>query len=339
MTTSSFVVVLFRLLAIVVIILLVTNGICCDAFQIIKERYHQRPLQQYHHYYGTRKIQNDIIHRNENIITKLYFSRSTTTATTGQPHDNTNNDPAEIEYRQRLKEAQIALEKVEIAKQKLLTKQSTATALSDVKGVKLSQQQQQLKLDDDDDDDLVFEDLANAKEIPGANAKISYTDANTLEIVLPPKKAGLSTLMTGAFALAWFSAITPATFAARSVAGALFMTPFWLAGGVVAKSGIVDPLVKQTLSLGRYSFSVTKEVANQTIQKIERPTSKITGAAVKIESIVNDVPRYEIQLFVEDEVYSFGLWNGYDELEEAEALLDVINQQLERIRREGRLEI
>ena len=143
--------------------------------------------------------------------------------------------------------------------------------------------------------------------------------------------------MTGAFSVAWFTAITPATFAARTIGTALFMTPFWLAGGMVAKSGIVDPLIKQKLTLGKYSFSITKEIANQvTIQKMERPTSKITGAAVKIESVINDIPRYTIQLFVQDEdsPYSFGLWNGVDELDDAEALLEIINQQLERIRTE-----
>jgi hypothetical protein len=321
--------VLFRIFVIVVILLL-ANVICCDAFQmIIKERYPRSPFvtlqQQSNDIVNRRKIIGNNVHV---IKTKLYLSPSTTKQDEDDPQEDLTE---EIEYRQRLKEAQIALEKVEIAKQKLLTKQSTTTLKSDTKSVNRSRQQH-LQLDDDDDDD-------DATAIPGAKAKIAYTDAKTLEIVLPPKKAGLSTLMAGAFSLAWFTAITPATFAARSVAGALFMTPFWLAGGVVAKSGIVDPLVKQKLSLGRYSFSVTKEVANQTIQKIERPTSKITGAAVKIESIINDVPRYEIQLFVEDEVYSFGLWNGTDEIDEAEALLDVINQQLERIRREERLEI
>lgn len=60
--------------------------------------------------------------------------------------------------------------------------------------------------------------------------KISKTDAGTLQIDIQPEGIKSSSLFSGAFSVAWFSAIIPATFAGGGPGGALFLLPFWMAG-------------------------------------------------------------------------------------------------------------
>lgn len=69
-------------------------------------------------------------------------------------------------------------------------------------------------------------------------SRISYTDANTLEIELPAAGITADSAVSGAFAAVWLGAIAPATLSMLSagLAPLLFMTPFWIAGGVVAKA-------------------------------------------------------------------------------------------------------
>ena len=68
-------------------------------------------------------------------------------------------------------------------------------------------------------------------------SRISYTDAKTLEIRLPAAGISGNSAVTGAFAALWFSAIAPTTVSMLSagLAPALFMSPFWIAGAVIAK--------------------------------------------------------------------------------------------------------
>jgi hypothetical protein len=147
---------------------------------------------------------------------------------------------------------------------------------------------------------------------------------------------GMNTLLSGAFSVAWFSAITPATFAARGLASFMFMLPFWIAGGAVAKAGVVDPLVRQKFTLGQYAWSLTKEIAGQTIQKVDRPTERLRGVKLRVIDYVNEIPRYELQLQLNGQYdkknndYSFGLWVGEENLDEAKELLQVINRQLKK---------
>jgi hypothetical protein len=177
-----------------------------------------------------------------------------------------------------------------------------------------------------------FENDSNTFVAIKSRALISYTDAQTLEITLPPQNVGMSTFMSGAFSLAWFSAITPATFAARGAASLMFMLPFWIAGGVVAKAGVVDPLVRQKFTLGKYAWSLTKEIAGQTIQKVEKPTERLQGVSVRLLDIINEVPRYELELLMsgESDNYSFGIWAGEEKKKEAEELLELIDRQLRK---------
>ena len=77
----------------------------------------------------------------------------------------------------------------------------------------------------------------------GARATVSRSDAGTLLVDVPA--AGLvngGSLFGGAFAAAWFSAVVPATVSmvASGGASALFMLPFWLAGGAVVKQTVPE---------------------------------------------------------------------------------------------------
>lgn len=90
-------------------------------------------------------------------------------------------------------------------------------------------------------------------------SRISYSDANTLQIELPAAGLNSNAAFSGAFAAVWFGAVAPATLSMLSVGvgTALFMTPFWLAGGLVAKVCLVlyEPLAfsKPSISLWLYT--------------------------------------------------------------------------------------
>ncbi|KAG7373378.1 hypothetical protein IV203_034102 [Nitzschia inconspicua] len=259
------------------------------------------------------------------------------------PGEKENNDEISIieeEYWKRLKEAQAAVAAAEEARQKLL-------ALSQEDGIvdanrkllesTMLQSNDKIEIIDKDDVSIAIEEGENEMDVisaPNTRALISYSDAQTLEITLPPKNMGMNTLLSGAFSLAWFSAITPATLAARGTASLMFMLPFWVAGGAVAKAGVVDPLVRQKLRLGRYAFSLTKEIAGQTIQKVEKPTARIQGVSIRLVDIINEVPRYELELLMSGgaDRYSFGIWTGDDMKKEAEELMQIIDRQLKKFR-------
>ena len=80
----------------------------------------------------------------------------------------------------------------------------------------------------------------------GARSLLDRSDAGTLLLTVPAAGMTSGTLMGGAFSAAWFSAIVPATFAAGSIVGAVFLAPFWLAGGMVLKQTILDPCLLYT---------------------------------------------------------------------------------------------
>mmetsp|Transcript_28746 Transcript_28746/g.40328 ORF Transcript_28746/g.40328 Transcript_28746/m.40328 type:complete len:311 (+) Transcript_28746:249-1181(+) len=128
-------------------------------------------------------------------------------------------------------------------------------------------------------------------------SKISRSDAGTLQIEISPDGVGSSTLFSGAFSVAWFSAILPATFASGG-AGALFMLPFWAAGGLVAKTAVVDPFLSGKLTIGQYAWSLESNyIAGTTVKKKEGPTEQLQGCNVELVAIVNGVPQHELRLF------------------------------------------
>lgn len=131
---------------------------------------------------------------------------------------------------------------------------------------------------------------------PGARSTVTRSDAGTLLIDVPA--AGLmngGTLFGGAFSLAWFSAVVPATFASGGGA-TLFMLPFWLAGGLVAKQTLVDPTKATALSIGEFGWELRQCLPGLTISAEDGATEEFAGAAVEVAAYVNGVPTYILRL-------------------------------------------
>ena len=280
--------------------------------------------------------------------------------TTSQQDKNDNNydidvnDP-EIEYRKMIAKAQDAILAAEHARLQYLKKKSLTIPSKNGMLQDYSKNDKEIMLKDINSIDYTFpsisilanpkvreeleesESIISSSSLKNRRSFISYTDAETLEITLQPQNnVAASTLFTGAFALTWFSAIIPATFAARSIASTLFMVPFWIAGGAVAKSGVIDPLIKQKLSLGQYAWTITKEIAGKTIEKVDRPTEYIQNVELQLVDYINEVPRYTIVFKLSNgshlKDYSFGIWMGPDNIQEATSLLEKINKQLQKFK-------
>lgn len=164
----------------------------------------------------------------------------------------------------------------------------------------------------------------------GARSTISRSDAGTLLVSLPA--AGLlngGTLMGGAFSAAWFSVVAPATFASGG-AGALFMLPFWLAGGAVAKQTVLDPAKATALSIGEFAWEITRSVAGRlTLSSEDGPTQELEGADVEVVAFVNGVPVHRLVLAASGgRVFGFG--DGLD-VGELEWIASEVNAHLRRL--------
>lgn len=159
-----------------------------------------------------------------------------------------------------------------------------------------------------------------------SRARLSTTDAGTLVIDLPATGIDSKTISSGIFGTLWFSAIAPATLAG-GFATAAFLLPFWLAGGFVAKTAIVDPFVKSQLTIGQYAWSLKSSYANAKLREVDGSTQDLRGASVEDLNVeVNGKPFYEIKLYGDKGTTGFG--NGL-EPEELEYLAYVINQHLQ----------
>lgn len=152
-------------------------------------------------------------------------------------------------------------------------------------------------------------------------SRITYTDANTLQIELPPSGVDSNVFFSGAFSAMWFSAIAPATLGMLSggVLPALFMAPFWLAFGVIAKTAIVDPFVSSKLTIGDFLWTIEKtyfrRIGKLTSKTKEGSTESLKGSSVEVGLVVNNVPQNELRLFFDGGTLSFGSGLSYDELE------------------------
>ena len=128
----------------------------------------------------------------------------------------------------------------------------------------------------------------------------SKTDAGTLELVWPCEGMNTGSFMSLAFSVAWFSAIIPTTFA--SLTAVPFLLPFWVAGGMVAKNAVVDPLVETTMSIGQYAYQiqinyVISKNKKITLKSLEGATEHLNAANVDLSVVVNGVPQYELRIF------------------------------------------
>ena len=152
---------------------------------------------------------------------------------------------------------------------------------------------------------------------------------NICQQVNVPDLNGMTPLMGAAFSAAWFSAIVPATagmVATGAVLGSVFMAPFWLAGGAVLKTTLVDPAKKTTLSIGRYAWELSQTLPGGVAVSSDRgATDELAGADVAVTVVTNGVPQYACRLVAG--ARAWGLGDGLPR-GELEWVASEINDQL-----------
>ena len=118
----------------------------------------------------------------------------------------------------------------------------------------------------------------------------------------------MGTLMGGAFSAAWFSAVVPATgsMIATGGASALFMLPFWLAGGVVAKQTVVDPVKATSLSIGEFAWELQQTAVGLPLKSFSGASEELDGCRVEVAAYVNGVPQHVLRLFAGTQAWSIG---------------------------------
>ena len=123
--------------------------------------------------------------------------------------------------------------------------------------------------------------------------------------------------MGGAFSVAWFSVVVPATTSMLATGGAsaLFMLPFWLAGGTVAKQTILDPARETTLTIGEFAWDLSQRAVGVTLSSADGPSEELDYADVEVAAFVNGVPTYVLRLVAGADVYSIGSGLSEAELE------------------------
>ena len=174
--------------------------------------------------------------------------------------------------------------------------------------------------------------LSSPQRPRGARTRISRTDAGTLLVNVPAAGLNSGSLFSGAFAAAWFSAIVPATFTGG--APVLFMAPFWLAGGLVAKQAVYDPAKASSLSIGDFAWEVKQSIAGRLeLSSDGGPTEELDGASVDVASYVNGVPVLVCRLVAGADEWSVG--SGLPEVE-LEWIAQEVNAHLESLRERRR---
>ncbi|KAL3907615.1 MAG: hypothetical protein SGPRY_010110 [Prymnesium sp.] len=109
----------------------------------------------------------------------------------------------------------------------------------------------------------------------------------------------------------------------------LFMLPFWAAGGLVAKTAVLDPFVSSELTIGRYAWSLRTMAYGGVVLKMqEGSTTELRGAQAEVAAYVNGVPQLELRLYSEAGMSSIGVALT---LEEVEYLASEINEHLEML--------
>ena len=168
--------------------------------------------------------------------------------------------------------------------------------------------------------------LSTRRPFIATRAKISKSDAGTLIIEVPPTGLNTSSVFSGAFSIAWFSAVLPATFAGLW----LFMIPFWAAGALVAKHAVVDPFVSSKLTIGQYAWSLKSIYGGAKGIKLneqEGASEELRGARPELVAVVNDVPQYELKLYGTKGAISLYMGSQVSQ-EELQYLADEINGYL-----------
>lgn len=173
-----------------------------------------------------------------------------------------------------------------------------------------------------------------------ARATITRSDAGTLIVDVPAAGLNGGTVFGAAFSVAWFSAIIPATATMLGTGGAsaLFMLPFWAAGGLVAKDTVLDPARATELSIGEYAWEFRQTAARTVggglrLKSNSGATDELDAAEAAVAAYVNGVPTHVLRISASDgRVLALG---GGLPLGELEWLASEINSHLAQLRRGG----
>jgi len=163
-----------------------------------------------------------------------------------------------------------------------------------------------------------------------SKAYTTHTDAGTLVIEFPAAGWDTNSAITGAFSVAWFSALLPAT----TLAAAPILLPFFVAGGLVAKSAFVEPFTSERLSIGDYGWSLERSRYGKEVKVWSGATWDLREAVVVDRSTVTPESvryRYELQLLC-SKAKSLSIGSVFNSPEEPTKLAHAINKQLKRVR-------
>jgi len=160
-------------------------------------------------------------------------------------------------------------------------------------------------------------------------AIVELSDAGTLLVSVPPRPFGVDTVFTGAFSVAWFSAIGTATLRSigAGIAPLLFTVPFWAAGALVVKTGVIDSATEASISVGRFAWEYRTVLAGFTVRELTGSTEELRGASAEIAMYVNGVPVPELRLYTADGEVGLALAVSP---EECDSIAAEINAALDR---------
>ena len=185
---------------------------------------------------------------------------------------------------------------------------------------------------------------------------LSHTDAGTLLMEFPATGWTAHAAIAGGFAVAWFAALVPAT---TTLAVVPLLLPFYLAGGMLAKSVVVEPFTSTALSIGKYGWSLSQsryrknalEVASGATQDIqsaivvERRSHIATKRHGREAENCCDGTRiqyiYELQLILAPNgniAKAMTIGKSFDNIDEPTQLANIINEQLEKVRSERKVD-
>ncbi|GMH36972.1 hypothetical protein BSKO_04845 [Bryopsis sp. KO-2023] len=165
-----------------------------------------------------------------------------------------------------------------------------------------------------------------------------------LVVEVPPAGFTGDSVMTGSFAVAWNAFVLFWTVSAFTAGGGLlpllFSLPFWAAGTQLTRMSIGSSLVRETLNIGRRTFSIGKELAffkknRPVFDEDESSKKKVVGESrdlVKAQlvtiMVVNGVPQMAIEIREGARKHLFG--EGLDAVE-LEWLVQQINQTISEV--------
>ena len=175
---------------------------------------------------------------------------------------------------------------------------------------------------------------SNNDSINTPAVQISRTDAGTLELYFPAQGISSKAVVSGAFSVAWFSALIPAT---TTVAALPFLVPFYLAGGLVAKQAVVDPFTSVRISVGQYAWSVQQTRYGRAAQELASGATADVARAVVVDKSRIDPEtrqlesRYELQFLFRNNGHNnkpLTVGRAFSDSAEPMQLANTVNQQL-----------